>query len=144
MLEDSQEIVVTLAKFNKQEWWKTIIKGDPEIDTKTIEPENSKLSDLDPETRGMVEKMMVRSRWHALVLPGSWMVWIEEGPWCLRGLYVDADFRRYVLVVAVRPAAEADGVAHQRGARKAAHPRKLQVAGTDCACVARRASCTHL
>jgi hypothetical protein len=39
-------------------WWSTVIEGDLKIDTQKVEPETSKLSDLDGDTRATVEKMM--------------------------------------------------------------------------------------
>lgn len=57
-LDDQREIFVHLEKVN-QEWWTGVIEGHPTIDTTKIQPENSKLGDLDGETRAMVEKMMV-------------------------------------------------------------------------------------
>lgn len=70
-IEDKSTLMLQLEKQNKQQWWPHVLVTDPKIDVSKIDPEKSRLSDLDPETRSTVEKMMFDQQQKEKGLPTS-------------------------------------------------------------------------
>jgi hypothetical protein len=50
-MKDSKMLNITFEKADKMNWWENLVQGEQPIDTTKINPEPSKLSDLDGETR---------------------------------------------------------------------------------------------
>ena len=69
--ERTRALVLTIDKENGMEWWSCVGVGHPAIDVTKVEPENSKLGDVDGETRKTVEKMMFDQAQKARGLPTS-------------------------------------------------------------------------
>ena len=71
-VKDKKMLVMSFDKAN-QTWWENVLKNDSNpVDTRKVQPEASKISDIeDPELKAQVEKMMFDTRQKAMGKPTS-------------------------------------------------------------------------
>ena len=68
-IDDRKTVVITLDKC-VETWWKSVVKGDPEIDTQKVDS-TKKVADYDEETQGVIRKIMFDQNQKRLGLPTS-------------------------------------------------------------------------
>jgi len=90
-IEDSKELILNLQK-KIGTWWDCVVEGHPKIDTSMIDPPQANLSDLDPEMRSTVEKMMFDQAAKATGGPTSEDRIREENIRKLKSMHPNVDF----------------------------------------------------
>ena len=71
-VKNGKVLTITFEKSDTYKWWESIVKGDIAIDTTKINPEPSKLSDIeDPEMKAQIDKMMFDTRQKQMGKPTS-------------------------------------------------------------------------
>ena len=70
-LEDNKDLCIILRKERKNEWWKGVVRGDPEIDISKISSDQIPFSELDLESKQSAEKLRFDARQKAKGLPLS-------------------------------------------------------------------------
>ncbi|CAM9818227.1 unnamed protein product [Scytosiphon promiscuus] len=68
-LSDGKTVVISFEKTTKS-WWKSVVEGDPEIDTSQVDS-TTKISEYDGETQGAIRKIMFDQRQKSVGLPTS-------------------------------------------------------------------------
>lgn len=61
-IKGKKVITITFEKLHRMNWWDHVIKGDDILSLQKVNPDPSKLSDLDDEMRPEVEKMMLENQ----------------------------------------------------------------------------------
>jgi len=56
-VEDNKLLIITMTKVNQIEWWPRFLKSEDEIATRKVQPEASRIDELDDESQTVVRKM---------------------------------------------------------------------------------------
>jgi len=88
-------VTVSFEKFNNMNWWECVIKGEECIDSRKINPDATKISDVeDPEMRGKLEQLMFDTQQKAQGLPTSEELKSRDGIGTFMKAHPEMDFSK--------------------------------------------------
>ncbi|KAL2318136.1 hypothetical protein Fmac_032012 [Flemingia macrophylla] len=67
--EDNNTVYILLTKLNQTEWWKSVIKGDPEVFVTKPAPKQLYDPDKDPEIRREIQRIMFEPTLRRMGMP---------------------------------------------------------------------------